>query len=140
MHAFGSSHLGWTGALAMLGGVVSALVGPRVLAVEGPRLGFFLAGWFAAAPLGYLLVVLLMFATASPPVRVQCAVTSHSYAKRSYGTPSVVWFTCTLSDGSTVSGSAGYGDLHFAVGDRFSMEVRRAPGGLLFEPTSVRAR
>lgn len=144
IHAAGSGHLSVVGMLGMLGGVVAAVVGPRFIALEGSssaqRITFFVGGWFTATAVGYLLVATAMLALAGAPVRAQCKVTGHLYAKRSYGTPTSSRFVCTVPDGTTLSGTEAHGVMPYGVGEPFTVEVARTVGTWLYDPQSVRAQ
>jgi hypothetical protein len=141
VHVVGSGHLGTVGAVAFVGGIAAAFIGPRFVELEGPELGrrvtFFVGGWVAALSVGYLVIATAMLVLAGAPVRVECKVTSHSYAKRSMGAPATTRYACTLPDGGVLSGSEAHPVMPFAIGRAFTLQVRRTFGNWLYEPDSV---
>lgn len=142
LHAVGSTHLGLAGVVAVTVGAAAALLGPRLVGLDGApgqRLACFAGGWLAGVSLGYVVLASAMLASAGGPMRARCTVTGHRHARGAPGSPVATHYGCMLPDGTTFDGSEAYDEMPFPIGRSFTLDARASVVGLLYEPKSVRA-
>lgn len=140
VHTMSSGHVGTVAVIALVGALAGAIVGPRLVDLDGrmvsQRVSSFVFGYVVSAALTYVLYVGLALGTASHAKKLTCVVTGHSYAKRSRTTPATTRASCELPNGSWMTLSDAHSLLPHEVGRRFTVDAREGLAIWFYDPGS----